>query len=92
MICLTVCQMKLYSFMDNGKVADATSLQSAIYLKFSRPAGKVMACILPRLHAFYKVWLKLDEHCGSSSLLNISTSKILHSAPNDPKLNSKNQT
>ena len=41
---------------------------------------------------FIKVFLKLDENCGSSCLLEFLTSEILQSAPNDPKLNSKNQT
>ncbi len=43
-------------------------------------------------HALHKVWLKLDEKCRSSSLLKILTSELLQSAPNDPKLDLKNQT
>ncbi len=83
--------------MDNSNVAEVTSLQSgsgsAIYLKFGRSPEKVTACISPlSLHAFSEVWLKLDENCGSSSLLKMLTSEILQSAPNGPKLNSKNLT
>ena len=52
---------------------------------------KVIACIPPDYHTFYKVWLKLDENWdggGGSSLMQILTSEILQSAPNDAKLNS----
>ncbi len=75
-------------------MAEVTSLQSTIYLKFGRSPEKVMACTLyfPGLHAFSKVWLELNENCGRSSLLKMLTSGILKSAPNDFKLNSKNQT
>ncbi len=75
-----------------GNVAEVTSLQSAIYLKFGRSPEKVMACISPGLHAFSKGWLKLNENCGTSSLLKMLTSGILQSAPNDLKLNKKNRT
>ena len=37
-------------------------------------------------HTYNKIWLKLLENWGSSSLLKILTWKILQSAPNDPKL------
>ena len=42
-------------------------------------------------HAYNKIWFKLIENWGSSSLLKILTSEILQSAPNDPKPNSRNQ-
>ncbi len=65
--CLTFCQMKLiYSFMDNGNVGEVTSRQSAIHLQFGKSPKKVVASISRDLHAFSKVWLKLDENCGSS--------------------------
>ncbi len=44
-IYLTFCQMKLISFMDNGNVAEVTSLQSAICLKFGRSPEKVLPCV-----------------------------------------------
>ena len=42
-------------------------------------------------HTCNKIWLKLIENCGCSSLLKILTSEILQIAPNDPKPNSRNQ-
>ena len=75
--------------MDNGNVAEVSSLQSAIYLKFG---AKSNGLHFNRLHAFSKVWLKLNKNFGTSSLLKILISGILKSALNDLKLNSKNQT
>ena len=61
--------------------------QSAIlilyFLKFGTPT-KEKACIHSWFSYVNKVCLKLDENCGSSSLLEILTSEILQSAPNDP--------
>ncbi len=81
-----------YSFMDNGNIAEVTSIQNAIYLKFVRSPKKVNGLYFRGLlvHAFSKVWLKLNENYGSSSLLKMLTSGILQSAPIHLKLNSKN--
>ncbi len=59
-----------------------------IGFNFWRIAKKLTDCINPDCHAFHKVWLKLDENCGSSSPLKILTLEILKSAPHDTKLNS----
>ena len=61
------------------------------FIKFRQIAPKVIACIPPWLPYFPVFWLKLDENSGSSSLFKILTLEILQSAPNDPKLNSKNR-
>ena len=81
-LCLTICQRNEYSFMDNGNVAEITSLQSAIYLKYDITRAS-NGLYFPGLHAFSKVWLKLKENFGSSSLLKMLTSGILQSALND---------
>ncbi len=47
--------------MDYRNIAEVTSVQSAIYVKFGRSKEKVMACISLGLHAFPKVWLRLNE-------------------------------
>ncbi len=51
--------------------------------------GALIAC--PDYHTFHKIWLKLDEKCGSSRLLKILTSDVLQNEPNNPKLNSQNR-
>ncbi len=76
--------------MGNGNVTEVTSLQSVIYLIFGRSPEKVMACISQGYMLSLK--LKLNENCGSSSLLKMLTAEILQGAPNDVKLNSKHQT
>ncbi len=80
--------------MDNANVAEMTYRQSAIYIiKIWQ-----MAKISNRLYSpmtgipYHKIWLKLNEKYRSSSRLKSLTSKILQSAPKDPKeLNTKNQ-
>ncbi len=49
--------------MDNGNVAEVTSLQSAMYLKFRRLPEKVhaLACISLD-YLLSPVWLKLNEN------------------------------
>ncbi len=78
--------------MDNGKVAEVTSLQSVgyRYLKCGGSPEKVMACISAGYMLSLKFHcLKLKENWGSNihdikiSLLKILTSGILQSAPND---------
>ncbi len=81
--------------MANGNVAEVTFRQSAIYfLNFAdcQKSNSLYSTLNTIYHTFRKVWLKLDENYGRSSLLKILTSEILQSALNDPKLNSKNQT
>ncbi len=80
--------------MDNANVAEVTSLQSAIYyyLKFDRSPEKNIGLYSLGLHAFSKVWLKLNENYGSSNHLKILISDILQSARNDPKMNSRRIT
>ena len=65
--------------MGNDNVAEVTSLQSVIYLKFGKSPEQVY---LPGLHAFSKVWLKLNENCGQQPFENVNI-RILQSAPND---------
>ena len=72
--------------MDNGKVAEVTSLQIPV-LKMWQITSKGNGLYFPGLHAFSKVWLKLNENCGSSiksNLLKLLTAGILQNAPNDP--------
>ncbi len=65
------------------------------FLIFGGTPKPITACAPPPpsdWHACHKVWLKLDENRGSSSLLKILTSEILQNAQNDPKLNSNDLT
>ncbi len=78
--------------MDNGNIAEVTSLQSAIHLKITRSPQKVMACISQHYMFSLKFgWIgwKLWEQPFENGKI---PQGILQSAPNDAKLNSKNQT
>ena len=75
--------------MDNGNVAEVSSLQRAIYITFGRSLKKLMTCISPGYILSLKFGWNWME--GSSSLLKMLTSDILQSALNYLKLNSKNQ-
>ena len=68
--------------MNTGNVAEVTYLQSDTTFIVWQIARRKY-----RVHVFYKVWLKLNEHCGSGNLLKFLISENLQSAPNDPKLN-----
>ncbi len=54
-----------------------------------RLAEKEKACISPDYMISLKFGLKLDENCGSSSLLKMLTSGGLQSAPYDPQIELK---
>ncbi len=83
-LCLSFCQMNPTQLMDNGHVAEVTSLQIIPdTFKIWQIAPKLAASIPPDYHTFH-VWLKLDENCRSSSLSKILTSEILQSTTTTP--------
>ena len=85
-------RMKAHNcFMDNGNVAEVICLQVPYTFKIWQITRKSNGLCFPDYMLSLKFWLKSDEKCGNSSLFKILTSGILQNAPNDPKLNSKNQ-
>ncbi len=64
-------------------------------VKFCRsPKSNSLYSLLIVIFSF-KIWVKLDENCGWTGLLKILALDIfqgVQSAPNDPKLSSRNQT